>query len=104
MEISPTETARQTVFGEADVNRASSQAAPSDRFLSKIGAEQADPNIRERVDADSTVDNRTTAQKLLFMDADTAAGEPIDPNAEFERLKAEGVVATKKRNEDVPAP
>ena len=106
MEMSTQDQARQTVFGVEDVQPSSAKTAerPSGDFLNRIGADQADPDIRAKVDAEGARDNRTTAQKLLMMDREAANGEPIDPNAEYERLKSEGVVATKKRNEEMPAP
>lgn len=109
MEISTKDTARQTVFGVDDVDKETGNAKTSpddaDGFLAKVGVDTADPNIREVVDTETPEDNRTTAERLLFLKGkDEAAGDPIDPNEEFERLKAEGVVTIKKRNEEIPAP
>ena len=107
MEISTKETARQTVFGVDDVSadgvaRANDQEL--DSFLGKIGADKADPNIRSVVDGEKSADNRTTAERLLFLDGSEELGDPIDPNEEYDRLKDEGVIAVKKRNEDIEAP
>jgi hypothetical protein len=108
MEISTRDNARQTVFGVNDIDRdtgvARTNAADADSFLGKIGANQADPNIREQLDTAEPVDNRSTAEKLLFMSPKADVGSPIDPKAELDRLKNEGVVTIKKRNEDIEAP
>lgn len=108
MEISTQEQARQTIFGVSDVTDAGKVTADTQSaggFLSKVGAESANPNIRDVIDTETPTDNRTTAERLLFLKGKTdAEGDPIDPNAEFERLKSEGVVTIKKRNEEIPAP
>lgn len=109
MEISTKDQARQTIFGVQDVDDsgvAKSQAVlKEDGFLGKLGLEKTDPNIRNTVDTETPEDTRTTAEKLLFLKSDKdALGSPIDPNEEFERLKEEGVVTIKKRNEAIEAP
>ena len=112
MEISTQDEARQTVFGVKDVNRrgvASSNEGANDGFLSKVGAGQADPNIRAVVDQESVAgaeDDRSTAEKMMFWsDKDPKdQGTPIDPKEEMKRLEAEGVTTVKKRNEDIEAP
>ena len=104
MEMSTQEQARQTVFGEGDMKgtytnpAASSSESP---FLNRVGVQDADPNIRNTVDSEETKDTRTTAERLLFMSGDKDNGEPINPTEEYERLKAEGVVTTKKRDDAV---
>ena len=97
MEMSTQEQARQTIFGEN--NTMQTGVAPSDTFLSKVGVQNADPNIRTVIDSEKGADNRTTAERLLFMSGGKDEGEPLDPNAEYERLKQEGVYATKKRSD-----
>ena len=108
MEISTKDQARQTVFGVKDVTRSGSvktDESDAKGFLDKVGATKADSNIRDIVDAEDPVDNRTTAERLLFLKGDKDGdGDPIDPEEEFERLKKEGVVTIKKRNEDIEAP
>lgn len=109
MEISTKDQARQTVFGVSDVDKATGNATVSNNnaggFLSKVGADNANPNIRDVIDTESPTDNRTTAEKLLFLKSKKdAEGDPIDPTEEYERLKEEGVVTIKKRNEEIPAP
>ena len=107
MEISTRDDARQTVFGVEDVDQSGAVragAADADSFLGKIGASQADPNIRDVLDSEDPVDNRTTAERLLFMSPKKGEGTPIDPKEELERLKDEGVVTIEKRNEDIEAP
>jgi len=107
MEISTRDDARQTVFGVSDVDQSGTVrdgGANADGFLGKIGANQADPNIRDVLDAEETADGRTTAERLLFMAPKPEEGATIDPKEELERLKDEGVVTIKKRNEDIEAP
>ncbi len=106
MEISTKDQARQTIFGADDVgsSQPASTSSNTDGFLAKVGADSADPNIREVLDTETPTDNRTTAERLLFLKGDAELGDPINPNEEFERLKEEGVVTIKKRNEAVPAP
>lgn len=111
MEISTRDTARQTVFGVNDVNQngvASSGAVPSSGFLNRVGAADADPSIRQVVDAETAQgveDNRPTAEKLMFWrDGKETQGTPIDPKEEQQRLQNEGVTTIKKRNEDIEAP
>lgn len=112
MEISTQDTARQTIFGVKDVSQSGVAHAGQNNangFLGKIGAVSADSNIRDIVDGErlqGVEDNRSTANKLLFWkDPDGKnQGTPIDAKEEFERLKEEGVVTIKKRNEDIEAP
>lgn len=112
MEQTTADTARQTVFGVSDVNQQGIARIEGDAqntgFLDKIGATNANPNIRDVVDQErlqGVEDNRSTAQKLLMMDGDPEdQGTPIDPKEELDRLQQEGVVTIKKRNEDIEAP
>ncbi len=89
MEMSTQQQARQTVFGE---NRNLPTTAKSDNFLSKVGANEADANIRNVVDSETNIDNRTTAERLLFMTNDVNQGQVIDPQEEMQRLENEGVL------------
>lgn len=112
MEISTTDTARQTVFGVKDVSKdgiARQTSTPSGGFLDKVGATDSDPNIRAVIDTETASgieDNRPTAEKLMFWrdEKPEDQGTPIDPAEEMQRLKTEGVTTIKKRNEDVEAP
>jgi hypothetical protein len=110
MEISTQETARQTVFG---VNEngviPTTTKAEAGGFLDKVGANQANPNIRDVVDAErleGVEDKRATADKILFWrdSKPEDQGTPINPAEERERLKNDGIVTIKKRNEEIPAP
>lgn len=110
MEISTQDQARQTIFGVKDVDNSGvvkTETASTTGFLGRVGASNADSNIRDVIDSETPTDNRSTAERLLFLKSknDVAAeGDPIDPNEEFERLKEEGVITIKKRNEEMPAP
>lgn len=108
MEISTTDQARQTVFGVNDMEGTTGQAKTTTvdgGFLDKVGANAADPNIRDVVDSEriqGVEDSRSTADKILFWRDEKAEdkGTPIDPVAEKQRLDKEGTVI-KKRNEDI---
>ena len=110
MEISTQEVARQTVFGASGASSSTATTGPAEeRFLSKIGATQADPNIRDIVDgerAQGAEDSRSTAEKLMFWSDSKPQdqGTPIDPKEELSRLKQEGIVTLEKRTEEAPAP
>ena len=106
MEISTKAQARQTIFGASDIDQSGTarNRVQADGFLAKVGADNVDPNIRDVIDAEEPTDNRTTAERLLFMSGSEDLGDPINPEEEFERLKEEGVVTIKKRTEDPPAP
>jgi len=109
MEISTRETARKTIFGVDDVKKDAGASVEikndnADGFLNKIGVSASDPNIRNTIDTEDPVDTRTTAQKLLGLDKDVNSDNTLDPKEELDRLKEEGVVTIKKRNEDIAAP
>ncbi len=116
MELSVREQARKTVFGVEDTGKAQA-AAPatgaSSEFLSKLGAAQADPNIRSSLNSEMRELDKAqqpTAEKMLFWKEKEPRGKTIDPAAEQKRLQAEGTAATaaptgastvEKRNEDI---
>jgi len=108
MEISTKDQARQTIFGVQDMSQSgvtTTGTAAQNSFLDKVGVKDSDADIRNVLASEEPVDSRTTAERLLFLKSkDENLGEPIDPNEEFERLKQEGVVTVKKRNEETPAP
>lgn len=94
MEMSTKEEARKTVFGEKDVKTTGSyvDSEKYSGFLGKFGIEEVNPDIREIVDTEDPTDNRTTAERLLRLKGTEDLGDPIDPNAEYQRLREEGVV------------
>jgi len=112
MEISTRDDARQTIFGKGDVDGAGiakTTSGSDSGFLAKTGANNANPNIRDVIDseqAQGVEGTKTTTDKLLFWrdKEPSEVGTPIDPAEEYNRLRDEGVVATKKRNEEIPAP
>lgn len=92
MEMSTQDQARQTVFGEQDMV-SGGEYRDNSEFLNRVGVQNADPNIRQVVDAEQGEDTRTTAERLLFMSGDKKnAGTPINPDEELQRLRQEGVV------------
>lgn len=115
MEISVREQARQTVFGVSDAKPAAAATASSSSsssFMSKLGANQSDPNIRDSLNAEMKEMDKSeqpTAEKLLFWKDKTPQGKTIDPVEEQKRLEAQGIAKSssssggkvEKRNEDI---
>lgn len=111
MEISTKDQARQTVFGAGGAYTTPSETtttaieADSDAarsILERAGADTADSNIRNELDANLGEYNseaEVTAEKLLFWrDGDEVKGKALDPVEEMERLRAEDDVQTEKRD------
>jgi hypothetical protein len=122
MELSVREQTKQTVFGVSDVqNRQGESAGSSSSFLNKLGANQADPNIRQSINTEvREMDKKEqpVAERLLFWKEKEPPGKTIDPVEEKKRLEAQGVtestttttttgtssdsdVQVEKRNEDI---
>ncbi|MBU6235437.1 MAG: DUF3035 domain-containing protein [Alphaproteobacteria bacterium] len=109
-ELSVREQAKQTVFG-VTAKPAAEKTTGQSAFLNKLGAEQADPNIRSSIDTeirDLEEKEQPVAEKLLFWKDKTAIGKPIDPVEEQKRLEAQGIkkktttdTTVEKRNEDI---
>lgn len=99
MEESTQAQARRTIFGEG---RQGADAAETDvdSFLSKVGVNEADPNIRQVIDSEKPKDTRTTAERLLFLSGDGAEGDPLDPEEELQRLRQEGLVQAAPSSSD----
>lgn len=111
MEISTQDAARQTVFGVKDVDNsgiARPDSVSDNGFFDKVGVNDADPSIRDVVDAETAQgveDTRPTAEKLMFWQSKPEEqGTPLDPKEEYQRLQEQGVTTIKKRNEDIEAP
>lgn len=94
-EQSPSDQAKQTVFGGAAAQR--EKAAPTSAeaaLLQNAQADYIDPDIRAKLDAEVgqfEQDKRPVAQKLLgVLGGDKPpSGDVIDPHEESTRLKAE---------------
>ncbi|NBX65590.1 MAG: DUF3035 domain-containing protein [Proteobacteria bacterium] len=109
-ELSVREQAKQTVFGVAS-KPAPEQTVGQKGFLSKLGASNADPNIRSSIDTEIKEleeADQPVAEKLLFWKDKSVVGKHLDPVEEQKRLEAEGISdkklpdkAVKKRNEDI---
>jgi len=92
MEMQTGQRARQTLFGVSDVNEtASGEAAPE--FMDRIGVNNADRNIRERLVEDSAqpdeTQRRPVGERLLFWRDNSDNGDVIDPKEELERIQSE---------------
>lgn len=87
------ERARQTVFGVEDV-RPEERSEPTPEFLEKIGVNEADRGIRERLEDENKTyveENKPVAEKLLFWrNDDEIQGDILDPKEEMERMQQEG--------------
>lgn len=90
-EISPDEEARQSVFGGT---KSSKQRAPTDTeeaLLLQAGAQNIEPNIRQRVDQESaelSSNNQPVIDKILRIGSDAAPpSSVVDASKEAERLK-----------------
>ncbi len=91
-EQEPVNKAREVVFGEQTAPQASQPSNPEESLLLKAGAAEVDPDIRAKVDRESTEyveDNRPAAQKLLDLvnSDDTPPAVVVDPKAEAERIR-----------------
>lgn len=87
-----TDQARQAVFGDNAQTQYEAPTGGENALLQQAGGNSADPNIRQRVDSEtSEVEerNRPVAKKLLGIVG--AGGEPpatvVDAKAEAERLR-----------------
>ncbi len=69
---------------------ASSRSQGEQTILTKVGADQADPNIRRKVDEETTAlieaDNSFT-DKILFWQDKPAPGDLLDANQEAKRIR-----------------
>ena len=112
MEISVREQTRKTVFGVSDTQSAAPKAQASSSFMSKLGANQADPSIRENLNSEMLELDKAdqpTAEKMLFWKEKEPRGKTMDPVEEQKRLEAQGVAKSsstssttvEKRNEDI---
>jgi len=111
MEISVREQTRQTVFGVSDTPT-TAKATASSSFMNKLGANQADPTIRENLNAEMVELDKAeqpAAEKMLFWKEKEPRGKTIDPVQEQKRLEASGQAQSsatssttvQKRNEDI---
>jgi Protein of unknown function (DUF3035) len=89
--------AKQTLFGEnAPLNQTSTKSSGEAALLEKTGALQADPNIRNTIDAESAEverKNKPVLDKLLGLGGKKVENktETLDPKTEFDRLRRQNV-------------
>jgi len=91
-EISVREQTKQTVFGKSD-KAAATASTGEGAFLSKLGANQANPAVRDSIDTeikDLEKKEQPVAEKMLFWKKKAPLGKAIDPVVEQKRLEAEG--------------
>lgn len=91
-EQSPQEAARQTVFGLQEAQPQEQQITGKDAaFLQRAGAAQADPSIRHKVDAETSVlaeKERPVVKRILGMDGpEDAPAHVVNAREEAERLQ-----------------
>lgn len=94
-EQSPEQQAKQTVFGaeSGDVAAQPISSGPDSALLSKAGAGQTDPSIRQKVDAESKdigTKNKPVVKKLLGLagaGGDEEAASVVNAKEEAERLR-----------------
>lgn len=92
-ELEPDEAAQQTVFGLPPAPPAPSPGTSKGEvmLLARAGADRADPDIRRTINAESLAldkKDKGFADRVLFWKKDESKiGEPIDPNAEAQRIR-----------------
>ena len=117
-EPSPQATAAAAVFGTPARTRAAAAAVPTSPaeavLLSKAGADRADPQIRTKVDQETTaliVADRRWIDSLLFWQKQEPPYTVVDPAKETQRLREaqaqgkplnEGAVPTIERKRKAP--
>ena len=82
--------AAQTVFGAEQTQSAAIPSGGDALLLHQAGVNEADPNIRQRIDAETKELNatkKTVAQKILKIGGDDDSASVVDAQAEAERLK-----------------
>ena len=90
-QISPSATARGTLFGTKPVTSAHGQLSAGEQdLLTKAGASNTNDMIRQRIAADNramqAADDSFTNELLFGMASDHSGGAPLDADAEKERL------------------
>lgn len=91
-EQSPNERARQVVFGEQQEQepKKTSNDAAEDIFLNQAGATKVDPDIRQKVDAESKDYDKSKVplgKRLLNIGSDKAPASIVDAKKESQRLR-----------------
>ncbi|MCB1559077.1 MAG: DUF3035 domain-containing protein [Alphaproteobacteria bacterium] len=93
--------AKQAVIGQDSLTRSSTASASEKTLLSKVGAQNAQSDIRALVNKEAeeqTDENTPVIKKLLNMGDDAPSATIVDPVAEAERIqknKSEGAPITK---------
>lgn len=92
-EQAPIENAREVVFGAQETSEIHSPSSPEEFLLKEAGAGNIDPDIRTKVDKESSeyVDkNKPVAEKLLDLvnTNDETPASVVDPKKEAERIKS----------------
>lgn len=100
--------AKATLMGSTGTEAAKGSA--DNALLSKMGAENADPNVRAQINRENgfiELENRTLVDKLIFWKDQNAAAEDapasvVNPKEEAERLKKNQAEGKPANEGDVP--
>lgn len=85
-----TQQAKETVFGTGQSQVSASAQSGEAALLNKVGANQADPNIRNVLNKENGYLNgsdKTLAEKVLFWQGEDQDGTLVDPKEEAKRLQ-----------------
>ena len=87
-----TDQARQAVFGNSATQASETPTSGEESLLQQAGGSVADPNIRQRVDSETSAveeHNRPVAKRLLgvMVGDDEPPASVVDAKAEAERLR-----------------
>ncbi|MCE9507705.1 MAG: DUF3035 domain-containing protein [Alphaproteobacteria bacterium] len=104
--------ARAALIGEVKTTAPAAQKSASEAaLLGKLGATAADPEIRQKIDADNgyiSLKNRSVADQIIFWSDETAPipedapASVVNPAAEAERLKKNKAAGKPLNEGDVP--
>lgn len=91
-EVEVTSQAKQSLFGEQTTGKSAAHQSGGEKdLLTALGADKADPAIRQQLDREATqrVDgDKHLIQELLWWKNNTPEGVAVDADAEAARIKA----------------
>ncbi len=104
-EGTPTDQARTAVFGNEQAAQPTAETTADQAFLNAAGAENADPQIRQVVDAETrTLNDESTSfvDELIFWRDDPPPGVVVDPTKESQRIKENQALGRPVTDGDTP--
>jgi hypothetical protein len=106
-ELTPDTQARTAVFGPENAPKvvATDRTQGEATLLAKTGATNADPNIRDAVNRESTLlarEDRDFVESLVFWRPYDPPGTPVDANAEAKRLRENAALGQPTTTGDTP--